>query len=442
MSSFSPKIPRHPSLAITAGDSPLDVFATPQGAFAFLPFADGKQEIVLSDPQGWEGARLAPQGAAEISGNPARDESLCVIPTSDRPFLIERPGLPLVFLFPERHPGEPPKPQGGRLYHFAAGEFHEAGTIRLQDGDVLWIEPGAWVCGHVVASRCRNIVLGGGGVLDGLWRHPDGLSTCPIVLDHCHVAVVQDLTMIRPQSWMLTIGGCEGVLVEGLQQIGEGGGTDGIDIVGSRRVRVRHCFLRNGDDNIAIKALHVRGNASACQDSAGDFSGDWTGPVEDVLVEDCAFYNDCGGAAMEIGYETRTDRISNITFRNIDIMAVHQFGSVFGIHNGDRARVENVLWENIRVEHHYDKLIDLRVVFSRWNRDVERGRIEDVTLREIHVAQSPYNTGYTTSLIGGFDADHAVTGVRIENFHLGGKHITCAEDLALFTLQARDINFL
>jgi polygalacturonase len=185
-----------------------------------------------------------------------------------------------------------------------------------------------------------------------------------------------------------------------LRQISDQGGRDGIDIVGSRGVRVHDCFLRNGDDNIAVKALDVRRFASGCQDSPGDFDGDWTGPVHDILVEDCAFYNDCGGCAMEIGYETRTDSMADITFRNIDVMAVHQFGSVFGIHNGDRARVENVRWENIRVKHHYDKLIDFRVLHSRWNRDAERGTIRNISLKNIRVQESVYNEGYSVSLIG------------------------------------------
>ncbi len=31
--------------------------------------------------------------------------------------------------------------------------------------------------------------------------------------------------------------------------------SDGIDIAGSRRVRISGCCLHNGDDNIAIKAI-------------------------------------------------------------------------------------------------------------------------------------------------------------------------------------------
>jgi len=152
-------------------------------------------------------------------------------------------------------------------------------------------------------------------------------------------------------------------------------------------------------------------------------------------------YNLNGGSAMEIGYETRTERISNIHFENIDVLGVHCFGSVFGIHNGDRALVENILWENIRVEHHYDRLVDFRITKSRWNRDKERGLVRNVTLRNIQVSQSEHNAGYTLSMLVGCDAAHPVSGIYFENFKLGGVRVLSADQLDLVTRNADNITF-
>ncbi len=101
-------------------------------------------------------------------------------------------------------------------------------------------------------------------------------------------------------------------------------------------MRISGCCLHNGDDNIAIKAIC---NKSGQDDRVplGFPDEDWDRTVEDVVVSGCMFYNTHGGSAMEIGYETITDHIRNIRFEDIDVLAVHQFGSVFGIHNGDRA---------------------------------------------------------------------------------------------------------
>ncbi len=418
--------------------SPVPVVPTETG-FAVLIDASGGYSLSLMRPGGWAAAVARPARAGvslEADG-----ASLRVSVSKAVPVMIETPGEATVFILAGPPAGEPPAPAGGRLLRFGAGQTHEAGTIQLRAGDVLWLDAGAWLRGHIVVSKARGVRIGGRGVLDGSWTAPSGLSARPIILDHCRDVSVEGITLLRPRHWMVSIGSCEDVRIKDIRQIGDGAGTDGIDIVGSRRVTVRGCFLRNGDDNIAIKALDVRRLANSCQSSFGDFDGNWTGPVEDVLVEGCAFYNDRGGSAMEIGYETRTDHIRNIVFRDIDVMAVHQFGSVFGIHNGDRAYVENVLYEDIHVEHHYDKLVDFRVLHSRWNRDERRGCIRNVTLRRIRVNRSIYNEGYTVSLIGGYNQAHTVEGVTFEDFQIDGRPVASADALDLHTRHARGIVF-
>ncbi|HEY8967071.1 MAG TPA: glycosyl hydrolase family 28 protein, partial [Candidatus Methylacidiphilales bacterium] len=252
--------------------------------------------------------------------------------------------------------------------------------------------------------------------------------------------LVEDILMVSPCHWMLVLGACEDIEVRGVRQIADELSTDGIDIAGSRRVRISGCCLHNGDDNIAIKAIrNVSGHDERVPQ--GFPTEDWLGPVEDVTVSGCVFYNLRGGSAMEIGYETSTDSIRRIRFEDIDVLAVHNFGSVFGIHNGDRARVEDVTWSGVRVEHHYDKLVDIRVLKSRWNVDPERGGVRNVLLRDIRVLRSPYNEGYTVSVVCGYDAAHPVEGVVFENFELGGKRVAGPDDLDLVTRHAHGIVF-
>lgn len=137
----------------------------------------------------------------------------------------------------------------------------------------------------------------------------------------------------------------------------------------------------------------------------------------------------------------RTPLIRNITFRDCDSLHCHGHGAVFSIHAGDRATVSNVLFEDMRVEHYYDKLVDLRVMKSQFNRDDQRGQIRDVTFRNVDVLQSRSNPGYSISLIGGWDKDHTVDGVLFENFTLGGKRVTSADDLDLHIKHAANIQF-
>jgi hypothetical protein len=340
---------------------------------------------------------------------------------------VETAGMPLLYVY--ALPPAEPAPTGRKVKLFAASKIHETGEITLGDSEVCWLEPGAIVRGNIVVRQASGVQIGGYGVLDGRGWQQGGERRKAILLDRCRSSIIRDILMLGPCGWMLCLGGCQDVTVSGLRQLAVELGTDGIDVVGSRDINILGCCLHNGDDNIAIKAFTV------------DALVRWDEPVSNIRVSGCRFYNINGGSAMEIGYETRTDRISDIVFQNIDVMAVHQFGSVFGIHNGDRATVENILWQDVRVEHHYDKLVDFRTLVSRWNHDQQRGHIRNITLRHIRVHSSIYNPGYTLSVISGIDADHAVSDVRFEDFKLGGRRVSNADQLDLVTRHAERIVF-
>lgn len=353
---------------------------------------------------------------------------------------IEIEGKPLLYIY--AMPPAEPAPTGPNVRRFEGGKIHEAGLIVLGEGETCWIEAGAVVHGSIRATRISGVRIGGYGILDGgFWVEHEGSRRKAIVLDHCQHARVETILMVSPCHWMVVLGACEDVVVEGVRQIADDVSSDGIDIAGSRRVRISGCCLHNGDDNIAIKAICNKAGEDE-RVPVGFPDEDWKGMVEDVVVSGCIFYNIHGGSAMEIGYETSTDHIRNIRFEDIDVLAVHQFGAVFGIHNGDRARVENVVWNDIRVEHHFDTLIDIRVLASRWNVDTERGGIENITIRNVKALQSIHNRGYTVSIISGFDMAHPVTGVTFENFELGGRIVRNADDLDLVTRHAHGLVFL
>ena len=353
---------------------------------------------------------------------------------------VEVPGRPLLYVY--ALPPAPPAPAGPGVRRFRGGEVHEAGLIVLGAGETCWIEPGAVVRGSIRAEGVAGVRVGGYGILDGgYWADRGNQRRKAIVLDHCRDSRVEGLLMVSPCHWMIVLGGCEDIAVEGIRQIADDWSSDGIDIAGSRRVRVSGCCLHNGDDNVAIKAI---GNTSAKEDRPGAAAPPlpWTGTVEDVRVSGCVFYNTRGGSAMEIGYETHTDRIHDIRFDDCDVLAVHEFGSVFGIHNGDRALVEDVTWEDIRVEHHFDTLIDFRIVKARWNVSPVRGQVRNITLRRIRAVQSIHNPGYTVSLMCGYDAAHPIGPVVLDRFELGGRLIENADQLDLASRHAPDVTFL
>ena len=163
-----------------------------------------------------------------------------------------------------------------------------------------------------------------------------------------------------------------------------------------------------------------------------------------------------GGNGLEIGFETRNRRIHDIRFEDIDIIHVER-GSAISIHNGDAAVVEDVTFDDIRVEDARRKLIDFAVVYAQYGADRPasdeenarrldrggawdgllsytaqekaerarfRGRISNVRVVNLRVLAGalPY------SVVAGFDADHPVENVVIEGLQYLGRPIRSAAE--------------
>ena len=324
-----------------------------------------------------------------------------------------------------------PSPDDPNVILVREGEVSDPGETIVADGQTLYIQGGGVLMGRVRASGAKQISIAGYGILDGRSPKLGAKRTRQILLADCEGVSVTGIVMIRPSSWMLVLDTCKEVLIEGIKEIGTVLSSDGIDVVSSQDVRIRGCFLRNGDDCVVIKSLNIKEDGERVR-----FEN-----VARVSVAGCTMVNYLGGSAMEIGFELRCQTVSDISFHDCDVLGVHQFGSVFGIHNSDAALAQRVSWSNIRVEHHYDKLVDFRIVKSRWGRDTSRGQIRDITLSDIDVTLQAYNAGYSCSIIGGFDAEHTVEGVRFENFRMDGRPISSADDLDLFSRRCSGITF-
>src|SRR5690606_38619030 len=78
-----------------------------------------------------------------------------------------------------------------------------------------------------------------------------------ILFENCRNALIEDLIMIEPTSWMIVLGLCEGITVQNVKQLGFISTSDGVDVVGSKHIKILNSFLRNGDDCVAIKAFNL-----------------------------------------------------------------------------------------------------------------------------------------------------------------------------------------
>jgi hypothetical protein len=319
-------------------------------------------------------------------------------------------------------------------YFFRAGQTYEVGELVLRDNESLYIEGGAVVKGCIRAKNASNIKIGGHGVFDGSYYIDEPLGRRTILTEFCTDVEIKDITIINPLSWMVMLAGCQRVKVSGIKEIGEVTSSDGVDVVSSSDVTVEHCIIYNNDDGVVIKAFER-------EEGAGEDAWGWNRPVRNVLVQGCIFVAAQNGHCMEIGHELETEEVSNIRFYDNDVVCINGNSAAFAIHAGDRATVRDVVFEKIRIQHYYAKLIEFRISPSMWNKDKKRGQIRNVLLKDIEVIMSQYNAGYSLSIIGGYDSEHTVENITFENFLLGDKKVMSEDDIELYTKNTKNIIF-
>ncbi len=337
-----------------------------------------------------------------------------------------------------------PKPDAPNVRYFAPGKIYDVGTLTLKSNETIYIAGGAIVRGNIVATDAQNISIRGRGVLDASQLNNGRL----VRLWRCQKVDIEGITIVNSPGWTLVLLDCDDVTIRNHQQVCWRNGSDGIDLVGTSHVRIHDCFLRSNDDNIVVKSFSINPETYYSQPGKGR-------DVTDILVERCVIWNMPWGNALEIGFELRCKTVNNITFRDCDLIHVDR-GAALSIHNGDEATVENITYDNIRVEDAPHKLIDLAVFWSQYSTDRPatqedrirqyrqgawdgvlrvppgqqathapfRGRIRNITFRNIAVTdgQFPY------SILYGYDARHAVENVRFEGLTIHGKPIHSAKD--------------
>ena len=418
-------------LLIKAGGEPVQIYKTNVAYFACISF-EGSIEVSVEAQIPIQDGVVKPQ-SRKIDAL-IRENWMVFTLTKPANLSIEMKGMLPLFFFANPLESEIASPSDPNVYYFHSGEVYEVGELRLKDNQTVYIEGGAVVRGCIRAEEAENVKICGRGILDGSCYKKGINQRRTMLFDTCRKVEIQDVILIEPSTWMVVLGNCSDVIITNLKEIGEVMSSDGIDIVGSRDVTIRGCFLRNNDDCIVLKATEAVVREV-------DPHRDWTAPVENIWVEDCVLVNDRCGNALEIGYELQTERVRNVVFKNCDILCVHGHGAAFSIHNGDRATVSNILYENIRVEHFFDKLIDFRVLNSRYNKDKERGQIRNIRFKDIYVTTNYANAGHSISLMGGYNPHHTIEGVIIENFNLDDTRIENADQLDLYLKNAHGIEF-
>ena len=132
----------------------------------------------------------------------------------------------------------------------------------------------------------------------------------------------------------------------------------------------------------------------------------------------------------------------NIEFSDIDIIHCEhegwQSGSAISIHNGDRAKIHDIVYRNIRVEDVYDKLFDFKVMYSRYSHDEVRGNIENILVENVSLVSG----AFPPSIISGFAPnDSLVKNVRFVNITAYGEAVKDALQCRMIVERANNVSF-
>lgn len=354
-----------------------------------------------------------------------------------------------------------------KVKFFEGGKVHDAGEIFLKDGETLYLEGGAVVRGVVRAVGATHVAVRGPGILDGGTRNH---KINMLVLRECRHAVLEDFLLLDPLGWSIHLSGSQQVAMTNVRVIGWRANSDGLDIEYSKDVTVKGCFWRTNDDCIAVKAIYppgVQGVPFEEMINPEFLGGHKVEPIKgdsmgNIDISECVLWNDSGGQGFEVGFELRIDEIKGITFRDSDIIHV-MGGGAFTIHNGDQAKIRDVLIEDVRVED-TERFVDFQVGLSIYSVDCPRefhrsnpqrkgptrrpkyannpwqwfipdedklayhesfrGFVDGVVFRNVELLSEPKKG----SIMMGFSKNRGITDVRFENVIVAGKPVRSAED--------------
>ena len=329
-----------------------------------------------------------------------------------------------LFIFASPLERDVPSKADKDVLFFEAGKIHTPGEVMIKSGQTIYIEGGAVVRGHLKTDGSKNVKITGRGILDNRLYTKGQFR--PVEINQSEQVEVSGIIIAESRHWSCASHASKHVVYDNLKVVSSNDWDDGIDIVGSQHVLVNNCFIQSKDDCIAVKAG---------PQYFTNFSSEFN--VNDIVIQHSVLWNGDWGNALEIGFETRADTIKNITFRNCDIIHVEGPEGTFTIHNGDRAVVTNVLYEDIRVEDSHGWLIDFRILKSRYSKDNQRGKIENVRFNNIHVE----GEHYPSSQILGFSDTYNIKNITLENFYIHGNRITSTYDGMISSVHLENLEF-
>ncbi len=305
--------------------------------------------------------------------------------------------------------------------------YFPPGTYKVQWLDIvsnsqIYLAPGSRIKGSYCAVELATLALHnienariyGRGSIDGFGVQRRYYTDTQYNFVPCIKAVhadnvqIEGIAVLNPSMWNILISESEDWHIRNVKLIdcchrdvgNASTGSDGIDSDDARNILVEDSMVVSGDDCFAVKSIS----------STSRF------PVmKNILYRNCVCYNYNTGRIAGTGSEVTDTVIDGLIFENIDAIRA-QWVIAVGESEHDWYRPDasceqrNIYYRNIRSEENTERLIG--------NIDCGKsGNTHDIYLQSI----SAYDWGRTRSKISGFNHEHKVSNVFIDNLEVAGE---------------------
>jgi hypothetical protein len=294
-----------------------------------------------------------------------------------------------------------PRRDDPNVVWFAPGVHELAEPLEAKAGQTIYLAGGAYVKGRVTGRDASKVRVIGRGVLSGENFPKGGAHLLHLRGWKTREALIEGVTLINSPHFNIVAEGFQNT-VRNVKMIGWWFSTDGVDAGG--RGCVEDCFFKVNDD--AIKLY---------------FSG--------TSVRDCVIWQLENGAPFQISWNMPSDQ-HGLRVSDCDVIRVeHQWKNdneaVFCAIHGGTARMNDYLFENIRIENARWRLVSLVTKPNEFAPGVTQpGSISNVTFRNI-TADGPFTL---PSRLRGFNAQSRIEAVTFNNVRVNGKFWSNAQD--------------
>ena len=290
-----------------------------------------------------------------------------------------------------------------RLIYFGPG-IHKpkdlpSGEIKIPSNTTVYLAPGAVVRAKLCVDRAKNVRIIGRGILANPLRG--------VEITYSKNVLVEGITMINPQHYTVFGGESSDITVRNIKSFSRHGWSDGIDLMCCRNVTIDTIFLRNSDDCIALynHRWWYWGGSRNIRISRAKLWADVAHP----------FNFGCHGDDRN----RRGEVLRNVVVTDCDVLNEDGDG-IFSVRCGDKNRLEDIHFENIRIEEiERGALFSLRVLFSEKYNRAPGNSIRGVSFKDIHF------TGNESHLIPSdithYDSQRRVEGATFENVTVNGR---------------------